>query len=96
MVEYSPTGNMSPRIWMNADAPRSLKLTGRRRALRPWCANRYRTPAPSDVLAVLSRHGLVSTARKGQVRMLATAFLPRRKQRAQIIALHALKPRGNH
>ena len=36
-----------------------------RQALPPWCANPYQTLRRSEVLAVLSRHGLVSTAHKG-------------------------------
>jgi hypothetical protein len=40
----------------------------------------------SDVLAVFSRYGLISHLRDGRVRMLSPVFLPRRKQRAQVLA----------
>lgn len=68
-------------------SPRSLALTGRPASFASLVRQSVPNARASDVLAVLSRHGLVSTAHAGQVRMLATAFLPRRKQRAQIIAL---------
>jgi hypothetical protein len=68
-------------------SPRSLRLTGRSASFASLVRQSVPNARASDVLKVLSRHGLVSTAHKGQVRMLATAFLPRRKQRAQIMAL---------
>ena len=66
---------------------RSLSLRGRSPSFVSLVRQSVPNAQASDVLAVLSRHGLVSTGHRGQVRMLATAFLPRRKQQAQIIAL---------
>lgn len=66
--------------------PRTLRLTGRTASFASLVRQSVPNAPASEVLAVLSRHGLVSTARKGYVRMLAAAFLPRRKQRAQFIA----------
>ena len=65
---------------------RPLSLTGRRPSFASLVRQSIPNAQASDVLAVLSRHGLISNA-KGRVRMLTSAFLPRRKQQAQIIAL---------
>ncbi len=65
---------------------RALSLTGRSASFASLVRQSVPRAHAPDVLAVLSRHGLVSNARNGRVRMLATAFLPRRKQRAQILA----------
>ncbi len=66
--------------------PRSLSLTGRSASFASLVRQSVPKAQASEVLAVLSRHGLVSIARTGRVRLLAAAFLPRRKQRAQFIA----------
>src|ERR1700678_373260 len=52
--------------------PRRLNLTGRGASFASSLRQSVPHALPSEVLAVLSRHGLVSTARKGQVRLLAT------------------------
>ncbi len=65
---------------------RPLSLTGRSASFASLVRQSVPRAHAPDVFAVLSRHGLVSNARNGRVRMLATAFLPRRKQRAQILA----------
>jgi hypothetical protein len=65
---------------------RSLNLTGRSASFASLVRQSIPNAQASEVLAVLSRHGLVSNARNGRVRMLATAFLPRREQRAQFLA----------
>ena len=67
-------------------SPRSLSLTGRSASFASLVRQSVPKAHASEVLAVLSRHGLVSIARTGRVRLLAAAFLPRRKQRAQFIA----------
>jgi hypothetical protein len=67
-------------------SPRSLSLTGRSPSFAALVRQAIPEAHASDVLAVLSRHGLVSTLRDGRVRMLSPVFLPRRKQRAQVLA----------
>ncbi len=64
---------------------RALTLTGRSGSFASLVRQSLPTAHAPDVLAVLRRHGLVSTASKGRVRMLATEFLPRRAQRAQFL-----------
>ena len=64
---------------------RSLTLTGRSGSFASLVRQSLPSAHAPDVLAVLRRHRLVSTAHKGCVRMLATAFLPRREQRAQFL-----------
>ena len=66
--------------------PRPLDLTGRGASFASLVRQSVPHAQPAEVMAVLSHNGLVSTARNGQVRLLAAEFLPRRKQRAQIIA----------
>jgi hypothetical protein len=65
---------------------RSLNLAGRSASFASLVRQSIPNAQASEVLAVLSRHGLVSNVRKGRVRMLATAFLPRRQQRAHFLA----------
>jgi hypothetical protein len=64
---------------------RSLTLTGRSPSFASLVRESLPNSDPFDVYAVLMRHGLISTARKGRVRMLASEFLPRREQRAQFL-----------
>jgi hypothetical protein len=67
---------------------RSLPITGRSPSFSSLVRQSLPNANASDVLLVLTRHGLVSSSRKGRtlkVRMLATAFLPRRAQRAQFL-----------
>ena len=79
--------------WQNEPAyldergrPRSLTLSGRSASFASLVRQSVPHAHASEVLAVLSRHGLVSNPHNGRVRMLSTVFLPRRRQRAQVLA----------